>query len=198
MVWQKQVNQGTSQETLVLPSFTGPTKPTFTAPGGLSVQIAEGDIKSQINTLGAQSGMGYLNDLAARKDVNWQPVKLAHWAYSARAKILVATIFSIALIGCSSIQTLDVRELFASEWGVFNVLPIERRVIKVPTVKWEAREDVGDYCKRILGGRTKLTPLACAVWEADKSRCTIITSPVTTHTILGHELRHCFEGDFHK
>ena len=66
------VNQGTSQETLVLPSFTGPKTPTFTAPGGLSVQIAEGDFKSQINTLGAQPGMGYLNDLAARKDVNWQ------------------------------------------------------------------------------------------------------------------------------
>jgi large exoprotein involved in heme utilization and adhesion len=75
VVWQKQVNQGTSQETLVLPSFTGPSKPTFTAPGGLSVQIAEGDFKSQINTLGAQPGMGYLNDLVARKDVNWQPVK---------------------------------------------------------------------------------------------------------------------------
>ncbi len=83
VVWQKQVNQGTSQETLVLPSFNGPTKPTFTAPGGISVQIAEGDFKSQINTLGAQPGMGYLNDLAARKDVNWQPVKLAfeQWNY---------------------------------------------------------------------------------------------------------------------
>ena len=47
------------------------------------MQIAEGDIKSQINTLGAQPGMGYLNDLAARKDVNWQPVKLAfeQWNY---------------------------------------------------------------------------------------------------------------------
>jgi filamentous hemagglutinin len=77
------VNQGTSQETLVLPSFTGPKTPTFTAPGGLSVQIAEGDFKSQIITLGAQPGMGYLNDLAARKDVNWQPVKLAfeQWNY---------------------------------------------------------------------------------------------------------------------
>jgi filamentous hemagglutinin len=83
VVWQKMVNQGTSQETLVLPSFTGPSKPTFTAPGGLSVQIAEGDFKSQIITLGAQPGMGYLNDLAARKDVNWQPVKLAfeQWDY---------------------------------------------------------------------------------------------------------------------
>jgi hypothetical protein len=29
-----ELNQGTSAETLVLPSFTGPTKPTFSALGG--------------------------------------------------------------------------------------------------------------------------------------------------------------------
>lgn len=78
-----ELNQGTSAETLVLPSFTRPAKPTFSAPSGLSVQIATGDFKSQINTLSAQPGMGYLNDLAARRDVNWQPVKLAfeQWNY---------------------------------------------------------------------------------------------------------------------
>jgi filamentous hemagglutinin len=48
------------------------------------VQIPEGNFKSQIQTLSAQPGMGYLNDLTARTDVNWQPVKLAHeqWNYS--------------------------------------------------------------------------------------------------------------------
>jgi filamentous hemagglutinin len=83
VVWQTQLNQGTSQETLVLPSFTGPSKPTFSAPGGLIVQIPDGNFKSQIQTLSTQPGMGYLNDLAARKDVNWQPVKLAYetWNY---------------------------------------------------------------------------------------------------------------------
>jgi hypothetical protein len=47
------------------------------------VQIPDGDFKSQINTLSQQPGMGYLNELAARSDVNWQPVKLAHesWNY---------------------------------------------------------------------------------------------------------------------
>ena len=56
---------------------------TRTAPGVISVQIPEGDFRSQIATLSAQPGMGYLNELAARSDVNWQPVKLAHdkWDY---------------------------------------------------------------------------------------------------------------------
>ena len=83
VVWQTMVNSGTKAETLVLPTFSGPTKPTFTAPGGISVQIPAGNFKSQVATLSTQTGMGYLNDLAARKDVNWQPVKLAYdsWNY---------------------------------------------------------------------------------------------------------------------
>ena len=73
---------GSTTETLALPTFAGGG--TFSAPGGLSVQIPDGDFKSQIATLSAQPGMGYLNDLTARTDVNWQPVKLAHdqWSYS--------------------------------------------------------------------------------------------------------------------
>ncbi len=78
VVWQKMVNQGSTAETLVLPSFTGPNKPVFTAPGGISVQIPEGNFKSQIRTLSTQLGMGYLSGLLTRKVVNWQPVKLAY------------------------------------------------------------------------------------------------------------------------
>eukprot|EP01031_Cornospumella_fuschlensis_P028198 gene28198-34050_t len=83
VVWQKQINQGSHTETLTLPSFTGTVNTPFKAPGGITVQIPEGDFRSQIATLSAQPGMAYLNELAARSDVNWQPVKLAHdkWDY---------------------------------------------------------------------------------------------------------------------
>ena len=82
VVWQSMSGSGSTTETLALPSFAGGG--TFSAPGGLSVQIPEGNFKSQIQTLSQQPGMGYLNDLAARKDVNWQAVKLANdqWNYS--------------------------------------------------------------------------------------------------------------------
>ena len=36
---QKQINQGSIVESLALPSFSGPTKPVFNAPGGLNVQL---------------------------------------------------------------------------------------------------------------------------------------------------------------
>ena len=82
VVWQTLTNSGSNTETLALPSFAGGG--TFSAPGGISVQIPEGNFKNQIQTLSQQPGMGYLNDLAARKDVNWQAVKLANdqWNYS--------------------------------------------------------------------------------------------------------------------
>ena len=82
VLWQKQSGSGGTTETFALPSFVGGT--TFNAPGGLVVQIADGSpLKAQIQTLASQPGMGYLNDLAARRDVNWQPVKLAfdQWSY---------------------------------------------------------------------------------------------------------------------
>jgi filamentous hemagglutinin len=83
VVWQKQLNQGSRTETLTLPSFTGTVNTPFKAPGGITAQIPAGEFRSQIATLSAQPGMGYLNELAARSDVNWQPVKLAHdqWNY---------------------------------------------------------------------------------------------------------------------
>lgn len=83
VVWQKQINQGSNTETLTLPSFTGQVNTPFSAPGGISVQIPAGELTSQIAALSQQPGMGYLSELAARTDVNWQPVKLAHdqWNY---------------------------------------------------------------------------------------------------------------------
>lgn len=100
VVWQKMVNQGSTAETLAMPSFTGPNKPVFSAPGGLTVQIPDGNFKSQIQTLSQQPGMSYLYDLAARKDVNWQPVKLAYDAWNYQQEGLTpagAALLSVAV-----------------------------------------------------------------------------------------------------
>lgn len=71
VVWQKKIDQGSFTETLVMPSFHGPKAPEFKGP--VLAQIPAGEFKTQIQTLSQQPGMGYLNDLAARSDVNWQP-----------------------------------------------------------------------------------------------------------------------------
>ena len=58
---------------MTLPSFTGPQRPVFNAPGGLVVQVPDGELRTQIQTLSQQPGMAYLSDLSQRNDVNWQP-----------------------------------------------------------------------------------------------------------------------------
>lgn len=36
---------------------------------------------------------------------------------------------------------------------------------------------------------------ACSFWRKDT--CLIVTGSQTTHSELGHELRHCYQGSFH-
>lgn len=81
VLWQKLSGSGSTVETMVLPKFTGPSKPVFVGP--VLAQIPTGDFKTQIQILSQQPGMGYLADLSVRNDVNWQPVKLAYdqWSY---------------------------------------------------------------------------------------------------------------------
>jgi filamentous hemagglutinin len=83
-LWQQRIDQGSVIETLTLPSFNGPGQPRFEAPGGLAVQLPDGDeLKARIETLARQPGLAYLDALAQRSDIDWQAVKLAHdqWDY---------------------------------------------------------------------------------------------------------------------
>ena len=64
---------------------------------------------------------------------------------------------------------------------------------------WRHTDNVQKECeaeshKRKLGGFGYAVN-ACSFW--DSTTCTIITAQhVTMHT-LGHEVRHCFQGNFH-
>ncbi|MBY0446203.1 MAG: DUF637 domain-containing protein, partial [Burkholderiales bacterium] len=83
VVWQEMVGKGSTVQTMALPTFTGPTAPVFSAPGGITAQIPDGELKTQVTQLANQPGMAYLQALSSRNDVNWQPVKLAYdqWQY---------------------------------------------------------------------------------------------------------------------
>lgn len=66
-------------------------------------------------------------------------------------------------------------------------------------ITWRYTNNVQKECeaesqKRKLGGFGYAVD-ACSFW--DKNSCTIITARQTTMHILGHELRHCFQGSFH-
>lgn len=67
------------------------------------------------------------------------------------------------------------------------------------TVTWETVDNVQEACekgshKRGFGGfNYPLT--ACSFWS--KSTCHVITAKKVNLQILGHEIRHCYQGSFH-
>ena len=68
------------------------------------------------------------------------------------------------------------------------------------SITWQTVPDVDVACRheyRKLGMRSKERHrfLACAVRTTNQ--CLIITGESTTHEILGHEMRHCYDGQFH-
>ena len=63
-------------------------------------------------------------------------------------------------------------------------------------VTWTVVEDVDNFCRRI-GVKIEREMKACARWNTSLYRCDIFTDRDTTHAVLGHELRHCFDGHFH-
>lgn len=91
IVWQSMQDKGSINETAKLPSFNGPVAPAFIAEGGLRVQVPvvsgqNNDVIAEVIKLSNQPGNEYLKDLVARKDVNWDAVKLAQesWDYKSQ------------------------------------------------------------------------------------------------------------------
>lgn len=93
VVWQSTQDKGSITETAQLPSFNGPTAPTFQADGGISVQIPVGEkdqnkvqIRDEILKLANQPGNEYLKDFVNRNDVDWNKVILAQqdWDYKSQ------------------------------------------------------------------------------------------------------------------
>lgn len=91
VVWQSMQDKGSINEIAKLPSFNGPIAPTFTATGGLTVQVPvvsgkNNDIRAEVIKLSNQPGNEYLKELITRKDVNWEAVKLAqeNWNYKSQ------------------------------------------------------------------------------------------------------------------
>lgn len=84
-VWQKQAGQGSTVETLKLPSFESPTPPVLSAPGGYIVDIPKGNLKTEIEKLAKQPEYAYLKQLQTAKNVDWKQVQLVYdkWDYKA-------------------------------------------------------------------------------------------------------------------
>jgi len=64
------------------------------------------------------------------------------------------------------------------------------------SIRWVVVEDVSEFCQAKtpwLGNQRVL-----AYSEYNSRRCIIYTGRTTDMAMVGHEIRHCFEGQWHK
>ena len=88
-----------------------------------------------------------------------------------------------------------------AEYQAFTPMRSDARLMNQVKLTWEVRSDVGDYCLQAQNSKGNLNPvkpLACAMWVAASNECKVVTGPNPNHVVLGHEVRHCFEGHFHR
>ena len=114
-------------------------------------------------------------------------------------RLLCLLVSTLSLSGCLSTAS---QKIAVQEFQPFNVMPDHHRIMNQVRITWEVREDVAHFCgfaSRMGREQSYLTPpLGCAFWDILKAECTIVTGPVTSHVAIGHELRHCFEGQYHR
>lgn len=66
-------------------------------------------------------------------------------------------------------------------------------------IKWNVVDNPDEVCRKLnkTGFKQNGTILACAIGN-DRNVCNIYTSKNLNLAILGHEVRHCFEKDWHE
>jgi hypothetical protein len=116
-----------------------------------------------------------------------------------RLSVIAGAGVLMALTGCASMTGASMP---MSELESFVPMPKQSRLMNDVKVRWEVSENVTEVCSRAAQFNTAQAwmtpPVACAMWNVASKECVIITGKKVTHLELGHELRHCFEGNFHR
>ena len=70
-------------------------------------------------------------------------------------------------------------------------------------VVWMRADDIQRACEGMVGRKEFVTIHGCSRWSADRRRCEIYAPAPRNErdrerfVTLGHELMHCFEGNWH-
>ena len=69
------------------------------------------------------------------------------------------------------------------------------------SIKFLAEDDAEETCLNLMksaGSNLDRVPMACAEFRRHpQPKCQIYVNKSTSYTVIGHEVRHCFEGHFH-
>jgi len=65
------------------------------------------------------------------------------------------------------------------------------------TITWITAGDITKHCENVGLPYRYDGWLGCATVSVDGKSCVVYTNKHTSHEIFGHEVRHCFQGNFH-
>ncbi len=81
------------------------------------------------------------------------------------------------------------------DFSVVRPPAVQERAIKEPVLTWSVQPDaasVESHCKSLNGfDGGSLWREGCVVWSVEGSRCTMVTSNRTSHTLMGRLLLKC-------
>ena len=120
-----------------------------------------------------------------------------------RTKLLLLTLLSAHINPLIAGQTIS-GEYFTSAENPHERFSITQLSSDKITVTFIATKDVRAVCdteskKRGLGGFKTLVE-ACSFWDKSSfnNKCTVVLPTVTNYHTIGHEIRHCMQGNYHK
>ena len=100
------------------------------------------------------------------------------------------------VMACSAIGALPAHASDGLlDFAIVNPPTVQDRAIKEPIVTWSVQPDapsVEKHCKSLNGFEGgNWWREGCVLWSVEGSRCTMVTTQSTTHTLMGRLLVMC-------
>lgn len=119
---------------------------------------------------------------------------------------LFVIMFALVLTACGTVPTPQMGSTVPIENSSKTITLKENQVFSMSagsdlkTIRWVrmSHEDLQKKCANLTDKKISENSkfLGCAA-PTTTGQCVIFTSTKTTHQILGHEVRHCYQGAFH-
>lgn len=99
----------------------------------------------------------------------------------------------LQLSACSHIVIVP-----TEEYKYFEPKEPSLRIIETPKIYFSFANNTDTVCENLIG-KLEINEryLGCAQWQQFKKTCIVFVPLDIENVILGHEVRHCFEGAFH-
>ena len=111
----------------------------------------------------------------------------------------------LKIILCLVLLTVEIHSFAEKVFkdNPYSMFSSEKNHVQKTTIEWRPVNNIQKECekeskKRKLGG-FGYPVTACSFWENGLrgNRCIVLTSKNLNMHTLGHEVRHCFQGNYH-